>query len=456
MLSYLKEASIVHPDDRQLAWYEMEMYAFVHFGMNTFTDREWGDGTESPTLFNPTALDTDQWAETFAKAGFKGMVLTAKHHDGFCLWPSKYTEHSIKNSPLSGRDVVSEAAESCRKYGLKFGFYLSPWDRNSPLYGTEAYNDYFCSQLTELLTGYGDIFYVWFDNACGEGPNGKKQIYDFERYIRLIRTLQPGALIFNDFGPDIRWCGNEAGKARSQEWAVVPIDLCKYSKAQTGPGPLAKEGSLSFLYNTQKKLGSLDMILYAGGLSFTPSEVDTSIRKGWFYHKDEDPKPVEELFRIYLASCGHNACLNLNVPPNQEGKIDEKDVKRLLEWRKTREKVFSEPVPYELSVDQTYPSQPVYHLKFQEPVTLSCIVLREDIQKGQRVESFRIVSAEEGKISFSLFEGNTIGNKEICMLQDPFKDQNSLLRKRKETNEILVQITSARGEVCLKDIACFT
>ena len=455
MLSYLKEASLVHPDERQLAWYEMEMYGFVHFGMNTFTNQEWGDGTESPMTFHPTALDTDQWAETFAKAGLKGMVLTAKHHDGFCLWPSKYTEHSIKNSPLSGRDVVKEAADSCKKYGLKFGFYLSPWDRNNSLYGTDAYNDYFCNQLTELLTGYGDIFYVWFDNACGEGTNGKKQEYDFDRYISLIRQLQPGALIFNDFGPDIRWCGNEAGKARSAEWAVVPTDLCRYSTRQTGAGPLASEGTLSFLYNSQKNIGSLDMILYASGLSFTPAEVDTSIRKGWFFHPDEDPKSVEELMRIYLASVGHNACLHLNIPPNQEGEIDEKDVRRLMEWKEAREKAFQDPVPYEMEVDEIYPSQPVYHLKFERPVSLSFVILREEIQFGQRVESYRIASGKDGLLSFSLAEGSTIGNKEICMLQDPYKIQNPLLRKKKETSEIFIQITSARGKVKLKDIACF-
>ena len=235
MVEFLKEAAHVVPSKRQLDWFEMERYAFVHYGVNTYTDREWGEGTEDEKIFNPTALDCDQWVEAVKSAGLKGLILTAKHHDGFCLWPSKYTEHSVKNSPYKG-DVVREAAEACKRGGIKFGFYLSPWDRNSKYYGTPEYNDYFCNQLTELLTGYGDIFCVWFDNACGEGENGKKQEYDFPRYFELIRKYQPNAVIFNDFGPDTRWCGNEAGEARHAEWAVVPSELCFYSEVQTGAG----------------------------------------------------------------------------------------------------------------------------------------------------------------------------------------------------------------------------
>lgn len=246
MIDFLREVANVKPSQRQLKWFEMEMYAFIHYGPNTYTDREWGQGTESPEIFHPTGLDCDQRVEAIKAAGMKGMVLTAKHHDGFCLWSSKYTEHSVKNSPFQG-DIVKEAADACRRGGIKFGFYLSPWDRNSRYYGKTEYNDYFCNQLTELLTGYGDIFCVWFDNACGEGANGKRQVYDFERYFSLIRKYQPEAVIFNDYGPDIRWCGNEAGAARYSEWAVVPSELCRYSEIQTGPGPMAAKGSLSYL-----------------------------------------------------------------------------------------------------------------------------------------------------------------------------------------------------------------
>ena len=203
MKNFLKEAVSVVPSERQLKWYDVGFYAFIHFGVNTYTDREWGLGNEPEEIFNPEKLDCDQWVRAVKAAGMKGMVLTAKHHDGFCLWPSKYTEHSVKNSPCK-KDIVKEAAEACKRGGIKFGVYLSPWDRNSKLYGTDAYNDYYCNQLTELLTEYGDLFCVWFDNACGEGPNGKKQKYDFPRYFELIRKYQPRAVIFNDHGPDIR------------------------------------------------------------------------------------------------------------------------------------------------------------------------------------------------------------------------------------------------------------
>jgi len=257
---FLKTAAAVKPSQRQLDWFDVGFYAFIHFGVNTFTDREWGLGNEDEGIFNPQKLNCDQWVAAAKSAGMKGLILTAKHHDGFCLWPSKFTEHSVKNSPIK-RDIVREAADACRRGGIKFGFYLSPWDRNSKYYGTEEYNDYFCNQLTELLTGYGDIFCVWFDGACGEGPNGKKQVYDFDRYIKLIRQYQPGAVIFNDAGPDVRWVGNEAGKARYAEWAVVPCELCFRSQVQTGPAPMAELGSLEYMYNTDKDIGSVNNIV---------------------------------------------------------------------------------------------------------------------------------------------------------------------------------------------------
>ena len=238
MEKFLLDAARVAPSPRQKRWFDIGVYGFVHLGENTFTDREWGDAPEAESQFNPTDLDCGQWVEAIQAAGMKGLILTAKHHDGFCLWPSKYTEHSVKNSPFQG-DVVKLAAEACARAGIPFGFYLSPWDRNSPLYGTPAYNDYFCNQLTELLTAYGEIFCVWFDNACGEGPTGTKQVYDFPRYFDLIRKYQPNAVIFNDYGPDVRWCGNEAGAPRQAEWAVVPTELCHYAVVQTGPGHLA-------------------------------------------------------------------------------------------------------------------------------------------------------------------------------------------------------------------------
>ena len=334
MKEFLRTAAHVVPSERQRRWFDREFYAFVHFSPNTYTGLEWGLGSEDEKIFNPTELDCDQWVEAIKSAGMKGMILTAKHHDGFCLWPSKYTEHSVKNCPLA-IDVVKEASDACRRGGIEFGFYLSPWDRNSRLYGTDAYNEYYKNQLTELLTGYGEIFCVWLDGACGEGPNGRKQVYDFPGIIELVRKYQPNATIFQDGGPDVRWIGNESGKARQSEWAVVPHELCKLSdRAQTGPGPWYVPGvnQLDYLYNTQEDIGGAEQIARSEGLNFCGAEVDMSIRPGWFYHENEEPYSVERLMRAYLSSVGHNACFNLNIPPMPSGRFDPRDVKRLAEF----------------------------------------------------------------------------------------------------------------------------
>ncbi len=451
MINFLKEAASVVPSKRQLDWFEMERYAFIHFGVNTYTDREWGEGNEPEAVFNPEKLDCDQWVEAIKAGGLRGLIITAKHHDGFCLWPSKYTEHSVKNSPCK-KDVVREAAEACRRGGIKFGFYLSPWDRNSKLYGTPEYNDYFCSQLTELLTEYGDIFCVWFDNACGEGPNGKKQVYDFPRYFELIRKYQPNAVIFNDFGPDTRWCGNEAGVARHAEWAVIPSELCFHSPVQTGPGPMAELGSLSYMYNSNKEMGTLPQILYSKGLTFTPAEIDMSIRPGWFWHENEDPHSLDRLYNTYLRSCGANACLNLNIPPNRNGLIDEKDVQRLKELGEMIAAT-ERRIPCTVERIGGSDTQPVYEITANEPISFGAVILQEDLTKGQRVESFRILKPTGNSDRYALYEGTTIGNKKICMLEDPFAIQNPLTAwKNKKFFGVRVQITAARDTVYLKDI----
>ena len=457
MIKFLQEAANVLPSRKQLDWYEMESYAFIHFGPNTYTNKEWGNGTEAPSLFNPVKLDCDQWVSTIKAAGMKGMVLTAKHHDGFCLWPSKYTEHSVKNSPLK-RDVVKEAADACRRGGIKFGFYLSPWDRNSAYYGTPEYNDYFCNQLTELLTQYGDIFYVWFDNACGEGPNGKKQVYDFPRYFELIHKYQPEALIFNDFGPDIRWCGNEAGVARHAEWAVVPSELCFYSPVQTGKGPMADEGDLSWIYNTERELGTMPNILYSRGLTFTPAEINMSIRPGWFWHPEEEPHSLERLFHTYLISVGANSCFHLNLPPTTDGLIDERDVKRLMELRGLLDQEFGKEIPFHLEKDETSPAtQPYYRLILAHPVqNIKYIVVQEDIAKGQRVESFRITADFLSGAQYPIYQGTCIGHKKICQLQDPFALQNPLTDDTSERiSQVQLRITAARDEVFLKSVKLY-
>ena len=442
---FLDEAAHVKPSQRQLRMLDIGFYAFAHFGPNTFTDREWGLGNEDEKCFNPVDLDCDQWVEAIKSAGMKGLVLTAKHHDGFCLWPSKYTEHSVKNSPVK-RDVVKECAESCARGGIKFGVYLSPWDRNSKYYGTDEYNVYYRNQLTELLTEYGPLFHVWFDGACGEGPNGKKQTYEFESWWELIRKYQPDATIFNDHGPDIRWCGNEAGTARHSEWAVVPSELCYWADVQTGPGPLADEGKLDFMYNSDADIGSMPNILYSKGLVFAPSEIDMSIRPGWFWHEKEEPHSLERLFNTYLTSVGANATFILNVPPTNRGLIDERDVVRLKE--------LGDLIRKELSVDLTDGAAPVrlpydsrtqarFEAELPSPADIKYIELSENIADGQRVESFTLTITDADGNTRGGYQGTAIGHKKIV----PFGAKN--------VKKINLFVTAARGEVEMKAIKAY-
>ena len=308
------------PTPRQLAWQPLETTAFLHFTVNTFTDKEWGDGTESPAIFNPTKLDARQWIRSLKEAGFKMAIITAKHHDGFCLWPTRTTEHSVKNSPWkNGKgDVVREVANACREFGLKFGVYLSPWDRHEPLYGTDAYNDFYKSQLKELLTNYGPIAEVWFDGAKGE--NAKNMTYDFKGYWAIVRKLQPNAVMFSDAGPDVRWVGNEKGNAGETCWSTINTE-------GLAPG-VADAGYLN--------RGD------ANGKTWLPAETDVSIRPGWFYHPSEDAKvrSPKNLVDLYYQSVGRNSLLLLNVPPNREGLLSDPDVVSLLEFRRILDETF--------------------------------------------------------------------------------------------------------------------
>ncbi|MDR3314683.1 MAG: alpha-L-fucosidase, partial [Oscillospiraceae bacterium] len=324
-------AAAVVPSPRQLAWQNMEFYAFLHFGVSTFTDKEWGDGSETPDCFQPQNLDCDQWARAIKAAGMRGMILTAKHIDGFCLWPTETTDHSVAASPWRGGkgDVVREAAEAARRNGLAFGLYLAPWDRHEASYGTgEAYNEFYRRQLRELLTNYGELFCIWFDGACGEGKNGRKQEYDWESYFDLIHELQPNAVI-SISGRDVRWCGNEAGEGRASEWSVVPWF---HSEADRIAGVAAGAKAPNAIDPSFWDLGSRAAIRDAGKLIWYPAEVDVSIRPGWFYHKNDDleVKDLAKLLEIYYDSVGANASLLLNIPPNREGKIADRDVETLL------------------------------------------------------------------------------------------------------------------------------
>ena len=451
--AFLKQAASVKPSRRQLDWFDTEFYGFVHFSPNTFTGREWGLGDEDPAIFNPTKLDAGQWVEAMKSAGMKGLVLTAKHHDGFCLWPSKYTGHSVKNSPYKGGkgDIVAEVAQACREGGLKFGFYLSPWDRNCPYYGTDRYNDYYKAQLTELLTQYGEIFHVWFDGACGEGPNGRRQEYDFEGYIRLIRQYQPNATIFNDRGPDVRWIGNEAGEARTAEWAVVPSELVGLAPVQTGPGPLP--GDLSHMYNSDRDIGFLSNILYSKGLAFVGSEVDMSIRKGWFYHPEEEPHSLERLFNTYLNSVGANACFHLNVPPTPEGLFDPRDVQRLKELGDKLRSSFAQDLTASAQVEYlpVLPgeTQCRVDITFPQPVTLRYLTLAEDIAQGQRVESFVLMKKDDFGQWKSFYAGSCIGHKKICRLTDWDGSEGVTV------DQLRVFVTAARDQVQWRQIAAY-
>lgn len=408
------------PTERQLAHQSLEFYAFVHFSVNTFTGREWGEGNESPDIFNPEKLDAEQWVRSVKSAGMRGLILTCKHHDGFCLWPSKYTNHTVAASPYKNGcgDVVREVSDACRKYGIRFGVYLSPWDRNSKLYGLgREYDDFFVNQLTELLTNYGDIFSVWFDGACGEGPNGKKQYYDWDRYYSIIRRLQPMACI-SVCGPDVRWCGNEAGYTRRAEWSVVPkrtkdSELIS-ERSQQSDNAAFRERRVDA---RDEDLGSRTILTGENELIWYPAEVNTSIRPGWFYHPEEDDKvrSLEELSNIYINSVGGNATFLLNIPPTKEGLFHRKDVQRLNELGDYLRDLFSDNLIGRAVLVEKNTDETEIIIRWAESVSVGAVVLMEDITKGQRVEHFFIEALMDGNYK-KIYENTVIGYKRIAKL----------------------------------------
>ncbi len=422
------------PSERHLAWHQMEYYAFVHFNMNTFTNMEWGYGDESPELFNPAELDCRQWARVCKEAGMKGIILTAKHHDGFCLWPSKYTDHSVKNSPWKdGKgDVVKELSEACKEYGLKMGLYLSPWDRNHADYGSPEYITYYRNQLTELLTNYGEIFEFWIDGANGgtgyyDGADedrkvNRKTYYDWPNTFEIVRELQPNAVIFSDAGPDIRWVGNEQGWANETNWCLLRRD-------EAWPGwPRYKE----------LRSGHED------GTYWVPAEVDVSIRPGWYYHPSEDNrvKSLPQLLDIYYQSVGRNANLLLNFPVDNRGLIHEKDVEQVYKLAETLKADFAIELAGGKKVTVTnirgnsrrYRASNVNDGKrrtywatenniidaslvidLEEPVEFNRFLIQEYIQLGQRVQEFTLEAMVEDNWKLLASE-TTIGYKRILRL----------------------------------------
>ena len=388
-LTKIEMAGRVVPNEQQKAWQERELTAFIHFGMNTFTDREWGDGTESPELFNPTNLDTDQWVKVLKDAGFEMVILTAKHHDGFCLWPTATTKHSVAASPWrDGKgDVVADLRRSCDKYDMKLGLYLSPWDRNASCYGdSPRYNDMFVAQLTELLTNYGKVDEVWFDGACAEGPNGKKQEYDWLRFRETMRRLQPEAVLAIT-GDDVRWVGNEGGRGRETEWSVSPLVPSIFSFADSVNNSLGIDAMSSLI-------GDRSTVAASNRLYWWPSEVDVSIRPGWFYHDDQQPHSLQRMAEIYLQSVGRNSVLLLNIPPDRRGLIADVDANRILELRKWIDVNFTD------------------NKLGKSGSTITAVVLEEDIARGQRVEKFDVEGLIDGQWKV-ITSGTTIGKKRI-------------------------------------------
>jgi alpha-L-fucosidase len=414
------------PTPQQLKWHNSEYYLFTHFGPNTFTDKEWGHGDEPEDIFNPTDLDCRQWCRIAKQAGATGIIITAKHHDGFCLWPSKYSKHTVRESKWkNGKgDVLKELAAACKEYGLNFGVYISPWDRNHPDYGTEKYNDVFVNMMKELFTNYGPITELWWDGANGEGPNGKKQVYDWKRFKEVVRKLSPTTVVFSDVGPDIRWVGNEKGIAGTTNWNTLTIE---------GFTPGLGAPSTDTL-NVGNKYGK----------HWIPAECDVSIRPGWFYHAKEDTKvkTPQQLFDLYLKSVGRGATLLLNVPPDRRGKFHSNDSVAMVEFKKLRSNAFKQNVLLNTATAKTklltdgkgitsiQLKQPV-RLQLKKQTKINCIVLKEDIRIGQGISKFKItITSSDGKTVYET-SGTTIGRKRI--LTFPSIEAASIMLSIEET-----------------------
>ncbi len=419
------------PSPRQLRWHEREVYGFLHFTVNTFTNKEWGYGDEAPAVFNPVDFDADQIARTAKEAGMTALILTAKHHDGFCLWPSRFTEHSVARSPWRNGtgDVVKEISDACRRNGLDFGIYLSPWDRNHAQYGAPEYISYYRSQLRELLTNYGRISEVWFDGANGgDGYYGgsretrridNRRYYDWDNTWRIVRELQPDACMFSDAGPDVRWVGNEDGIAGDPCWGAINPD-----------GIYPGDAEPAYLNRGDRN-----------GTRWIPAEVDVSIRPGWFYHAAEDDsvKSPQQLMRIYYESVGRGCNLLLNIPPDPRGQIHERDRTSLKQWKALLDSTFARdlasgaraqasntrhgdphfsPANVNDGRRDTYwctddaVKTPELTLDFGHVVSFNVVRLREYLPLGQRVDSFALDAWREGKwVEFA--KGTSIGSQRL-------------------------------------------
>lgn len=450
------------PEPKQVEWQQMETYAFIHFGLNTFNDREWGYGDTDPKTFNPTNLDCEQWAQTLVKAGMKGVILTAKHHDGFCLWPFEGTDYSVKNSPWKNGqgNVVKELSEACKKYGLKFAVYLSPWDRHQANYGTPEYLPYFYAQLHDLLTNYGPVFEVWFDGANGgDGWYGgakdirtidRKNYYNYPRIYEMLDSIQPQAIIFSDGGPGCRWVGNEKGFAGATNWSFL-------RKGEVHPG---YDKSYELQYG------------HPDGNQWVPAECDVSIRPGWFYHPEEDDrvKSPDQLVDLYYRSVGHNATLLLNFPVDRRGLIHPVDSANAVRFHEMIQqqlktnlvagmtpKVSNERggdfVASALTDDNfdTYwatedgVTTADIEFSFDTPTRMNRMMLQEYIPLGQRVKAFVVEYLDKDTwLPVKLNEEtSTIGYKRLLRFETV------------ETKGIRIRITDARGPLCLSNVGVY-
>lgn len=450
------------PEAKQVQWQQMETYAFVHFGLNTFTDKEWGYGDADPALFNPSDLDCEQWVQTFVKAGMKGVILTAKHHDGFCLWPTKYTDYSVKSSPWkNGKgDVVGDLAAACKKYGIKMGVYLSPWDRHQSNYGSPEYVEHYHNQLIELLSNYGDFFELWFDGANGGdgwygGANEVRSIdrrtyYNFPKIHAIIDSLQPHAVIFSDGGPGCHWVGNESGVAGETNWSFLIKDK---------------------VYPGYKNFAELQFG-HADGDQWTAAECDVSTRPGWFYHTSEDSqvKSVDYLTNLYYKSVGRNATFLLNFPVDRTGKINAIDSTNAVQWHQCIKREFANNIlagvvpkasairggkfgeknitdnnydTYWATPDKVNTASLTFNLKKEQPV--NCVLIQEYIPLGQRVKSFNIEVKYNGAwLPVSVGEETTtIGYKRILRFPDVV------------TNQIRINFTDSRGPLVINNVEAY-
>ena len=460
-------ASRLVPTPQQLAWQQMEFTCFLHFGINTFTGREWGDGKEDPAIFNPTELDCEQWVRALKEGGFKMAIITAKHHDGFCLWPTRTTKHSVASSPWkNGKgDVVQELRKACDKYGLKFGVYLSPWDRNAECYGQgEAYNKFFIEQLTELLTNYGEVHEVWFDGANGEGPNGKKQEYDWDAILKTIRRLQPKA-VTAIMGDDVRWVGNEGGLGRTTEWSATALMPNSYP----GSDEVYKRLGINAM---SKDLGSRELVSKASDLFWYPSEVDVSIRPGWFYHPEEDDKvkTVDQLTDLYYRSVGHNATLLLNFPVDRNGLIHPTDSLNAVSFHQRVQKELADNLLSSAKVSASDERGGQFKVRavtdgkydtywatndgvtiadltftFSQPTKMNRVMIQEYIPLGQRVKSF-VVEYKKGDQWLSVKcneETTTVGYKRLLRFE------------MIEIEELRIRFTDARACLCINEVGAY-